>query len=654
MPEYPASGGGSGGGTAALPLAGGTLTGPVSSTARSWWALDSFTGTDDQKAASALAQVVAAGGGTIELGARAHTFASQWSSAYVSASSTLAIRIIGQGAAWNGAWSTPSAATVCTFTYSGSGAAMMDFQHNGSIEITGIQFKQANLGIPFILVTNATPDIYRNVFSGGGTGTSCATDAILLGGTGTSIGSGDTAKYNAYQGDVTRNYFDGIRRFVIFQSAANSVQVHNNTISDNCGTNLFLGAAFEMIGNSSKTCTGNAVYGNCIELTSYYFAGKLTYANQNTIGPNGLFDMGSLYVASYYTDPHSSSNNFIDGGRSTATGPFLWDGSGSNNNRVQSIQRGNGQVEHFSAQVVFDYNVSPPRSHYFGETIIGVDTSANQSYWRTMNNGAPQCALWTIAPATVADGNLVAGSFWVTSATAAFTIADVGRILSGGSIPSVVTVNLVVTASTAFPWQPSYVYSAGDVVRPVSANGHLYQCSAAGSSGSSAPTWPTGGTTVTDGGVTWQDLGAVTAAYMSSAATTTATGVTLALARAGTAVEQIALERTHIFSQGSVPTVAAKAGAGTGATASISGTDTASIVTVTSGTSPAAGQLVTVTFATAWSGTPKIAVVALNAATASLLAGGYYLQVTASAISLYTVNAPAASTAYSFDLIAIQ
>src|ERR1039457_3034172 len=65
-----------------LPFTGGTLTGVVTNTALSEFALDNFTGTDDQKMTAALAAVFAAGGGTIILAARAHTFANQWSTSY--------------------------------------------------------------------------------------------------------------------------------------------------------------------------------------------------------------------------------------------------------------------------------------------------------------------------------------------------------------------------------------------------------------------------------------------------------------------------------------------------------------------------------------------------------------------------------------------
>jgi hypothetical protein len=59
------------------------------------------------------------------------------------------------------------------------------------------------------------------------------------------------------------------------------------------------------------------------------------------------------------------------------------------------------------------------------------------------------------------------------------------------------------------PWLASTAYLAGEYVQPTvtGGNGHLYRCIAAGATQTTEPTWPlTENATVTDGGVTWQEL----------------------------------------------------------------------------------------------------------------------------------------------------
>lgn len=54
-------------------------------------------------------------------------------------------------------------------------------------------------------------------------------------------------------------------------------------------------------------------------------------------------------------------------------------------------------------------------------------------------------------------------------------------------------------------WVASTAYSLGDTTKPTTENGYIYKATAAGTSDSSEPIWPTTiGGTVTDGGVTWE------------------------------------------------------------------------------------------------------------------------------------------------------
>jgi flagellar hook protein FlgE len=73
------------------------------------------------------------------------------------------------------------------------------------------------------------------------------------------------------------------------------------------------------------------------------------------------------------------------------------------------------------------------------------------------------------------------------------------------------SVNITIPNADLTPppaWQASTAYSVGQIISPSTANGHFYQCTTAGTSGAAAPaSWPTDGSTVSDGTAVWPDMG---------------------------------------------------------------------------------------------------------------------------------------------------
>lgn len=121
------------------------------------------------------------------------------------------------------------------------------------------------------------------------------------------------------------------------------------------------------------------------------------------------------------------------------------------------------------------------------------------------------------------DGNAVnfAGdTIKVSLHTSTYTPADTHKFFSdvtnevtgtgytaGGETLTTKTLTFTDDASET-AWAASTAYSVGDLVRPTTANGHIYICVVAGTSGGSEPTWPTvANQTVADNTVTWAETG---------------------------------------------------------------------------------------------------------------------------------------------------
>ncbi len=114
----------------------------------------------------------------------------------------------------------------------------------------------------------------------------------------------------------------------------------------------------------------------------------------------------------------------------------------------------------------------------------------------------------TIYIALVGSGytpNLATHDFW--DDVVAQEVSGTGYTANGALLGSK-TLTLTAANSWATTAATSTVYSLGRIVRPSAGNGYLYRATVAGTSGGSAPTWPTVvGQTVTDGTVTWTNVG---------------------------------------------------------------------------------------------------------------------------------------------------
>jgi hypothetical protein len=66
--------------------------------------------------------------------------------------------------------------------------------------------------------------------------------------------------------------------------------------------------------------------------------------------------------------------------------------------------------------------------------------------------------------------------------------------------------DIIITVEDILPnWEPETAYDVGDRVQPTTPNGYVYECTSAGTTNNTEPTFPTGaiGDTVVDGTVTW-------------------------------------------------------------------------------------------------------------------------------------------------------
>lgn len=102
----------------------------------------------------------------------------------------------------------------------------------------------------------------------------------------------------------------------------------------------------------------------------------------------------------------------------------------------------------------------------------------------------------------------------------------------------------------------------------------------------------------------------------------------------------------HINTGGPTPNATRGGAVGAGGTVSISGTDVSGTVTINTGGGPSTGILATVSFSTAYSGTPRVIISPSSSAASSM---NYYVSRSTTGFTIRTTSVPTASTTYIFD-----
>lgn len=102
----------------------------------------------------------------------------------------------------------------------------------------------------------------------------------------------------------------------------------------------------------------------------------------------------------------------------------------------------------------------------------------------------------------------------------------------------------------------------------------------------------------------------------------------------------------HIDTGGGLPSISSGTAVGAGGTVSISGNDVAGTVTINTGGGPPAGILANISFVNAYNNTPNVQITPIGSSGAGL---NYYASRTTNGFSIGTINAPSASTTYTFD-----
>jgi len=310
-------------GTIALPSSWAASLGStfINAIANSYANLVADGNTDNSaNMATLLAGVSDAGGGIIYFPVGTYKFLSTITLPNDSAStpSQKSISFLGNGPSHNGQAGVPNGGTIFDLR-STTGPAKIDTRGLGFLGIYGITFKDGGSvnTNPFIQTTNTTSHIIGNEFYGTGT----TQDAIILGGTSTTLGGGSNAPFQGYGTIIRGNYFNKIQRGVYVRTYGNGNVIADNIFWNQCGGS----AAIELVGLSGNATTGNQICNNLIESSNYTFSIFFNdYALLNSAYGNSFYDQTGTTIG-YYKCSANAGQNIIIGSYYDPAKPLLTD-----------------------------------------------------------------------------------------------------------------------------------------------------------------------------------------------------------------------------------------------------------------------------------------------------------------------------------------
>ena len=215
------------------------------------------------------------------------------------------IRLIGP--AGGGAWYGTNCAVLDLRYVSGNQNAKIETRGLGTLTIQNLTIKDGGASnvTPMFHSTNTTSLIYDSTFIMSG---NVAQDAIVLGGTSTTLSTGVNSPFQGYYAKILRNHFRAGNRALYARTYANAVNFEQNSFQAMVGT-----IAVECDGSVGGPSTGLRAFNNTIEMTTYVYGFKLTACRQGDYVGNSFYDNTGTVTSLFNLNTLSTANNIVIG-----------------------------------------------------------------------------------------------------------------------------------------------------------------------------------------------------------------------------------------------------------------------------------------------------------------------------------------------------